>query len=262
MREQTMKTVSGRRGFVLTALGFALFSGCRAGVHVIPQQAPPVAAATVARTGYSIQAGAFSVLDNAQTLTRTLNTLGLDAYYFPHESGLYKVRIGDFPSRETAVQEAKRLFERALIKDYFIVGAGECPVSNRSLFGEDKFRQKLVSTAERFMGAEYSWGGTSSDDGFDCSGLARAIYQLNGLSLPRSAAEQFRAGTEVSRDQLLKGDLVFFTASPNRTISHVGIYVGEASFIHASGKDRKIRKDSLEGDYFKEHFSGARTYLK
>jgi cell wall-associated NlpC family hydrolase len=119
-----------------------------------------------------------------------------------------------------------------------------------------------VSTAERFMGAEYSWGGTSSDDGFDCSGLARAIYQLNGLSLPRSAAEQFRAGTEVSRDQLLKGDLVFFTASPNRTISHVGIYVGEASFIHAPGKDRKIRKDSLEGDYFKEHFSGARTYLK
>jgi hypothetical protein len=262
MRQLTMKTVLGRRGLILIALGFALFSGCRAGVHVIPQQAPPVAAATVAQTGYSIQAGAFSVLDNAQTLTRTLNALGLDAYYFPHESGLFKVRFGDFPSRDAAVREAERLHDKALIKDSFIVGAENHSVPKQGLSGEDEFRDKLVATAERFMGGKYSWGGASSQDGFDCSGLALAIYQLNGLRLPRSAVEQFRTGTAVPKDRLQKGDLVFFAPSPNRAISHVGIYVGEKAFIHAPGKDKKIRKDSLDSDYFREHFSGARTYLK
>lgn len=247
---------------ILTLFGFSVLYGCRAGVQVVQHTPPPVSIETVPIMGYSVQAGAFSVLANAQRLTRSLNALGLDAYCFPHESGLYKVRFGDFPSREAAVLEADRLLEKALIKDYFIVGAKDYPVSKQNLFGEDEIRENLVAAAERFMGTEYSWGGASSHDGFDCSGLARTIYYLNGLSLPRSAAEQFRAGEAVSRDRLLKGDLVFFAASPNRAISHVGIYVGESAFIHAPGKDRKIRKDSLDGSYFKEHFSGARTYLK
>ncbi|MDH4270496.1 MAG: NlpC/P60 family protein [Candidatus Aminicenantes bacterium] len=257
-----MKTVLKKGGLILTVLGLAWFSGCRAAVRVIPQPMPPAAVETVARMGYTVQAGAFSVLDNARTLTRALNAQGLDAYYFPDEAGLYKVRFGDFPSRDAAVREAGRLMDKALIQDYFIVGAEDYSVPKQSQFGEDEFRQKLVATAERFVGAEYSWGGASSRDGFDCSGLARAIYQLNGLSLPRSSAEQYRAGTAVPRDRLLKGDLVFFAASRNRAISHVGIYVGETAFIHAPGKDRKIRKDSLDASYFKEHFSGARTYLK
>jgi cell wall-associated NlpC family hydrolase len=258
-----MKAVLRRRGLILAGLGFVLFSGCRAGVRVIPQPAlPPSVTETVVRTGYSIQAGAFSVLDNANTLTRTLNDLGLDAYCFPHESGLYKVRFGDFPSRDAAVREARRLLDEDLIKDYFIVAAEDYSPAKQSLFGKDEFREKIVATAERFVGADYSWGGTSNQGGFDCSGLARAIYELNGLGLPRSAAEQYRTGTAVSRDQLLKGDLVFFAASPNRTISHVGIYIGESAFIHAPGKDSKIRKDSLDAAYFREHFSGARTYLK
>jgi hypothetical protein len=212
--------------------------------------------------GYSIQAGAFSVLDNARALTLALNALDLDACYFPDESGLYKVRFGDFPSRDAAVREARRLLEKGFIQDYFIVGPEDFAVPEQGLPGADDLREKLVATAECFRGVEYSWGGTSSREGFDCSGLARTIYQLNGLSLPRSAAEQFLAGTAVPKDRLLKGDLVFFAASPNRTISHVGIYVGEMAFIHAPGKDKTIRKDSLDAGYFKEHFSGARTYLK
>ncbi|MBN2410022.1 MAG: C40 family peptidase, partial [Candidatus Aminicenantes bacterium] len=247
-----MKTVLVRGGLILMALGLALFSGCRTGVRIVPRPTPsasPAALATAARTGYSVQAGAFSVLENARALTRSLNALGLDAFCFPDESGLYKVRFGDFPSRDAALREARRLLDKALIEDYFIVGAGHHPVSEKSFLEEDEFRQQLVTTAERFMGAEYSWGGASSRDGFDCSGLARAIYQLNGLNLPRSSAEQFRAGTAVPKDRLLKGDLVFFAASPNHTISHVGIYVGESAFIHAPGKDRKVRKDSLEADY-------------
>lgn len=259
-----MKTVLRRGGLVFVAVSLAWFSGCRAGVdvRVIPQSAPPAANETVARTGYAVQVGAFSVLDNARTLASVLSAMGLDAYYFPHESGLFKVRFGDFGSREAAVREARRLVGEELIEDYFIVSPEDYAASRQSFLGEDDIRERLVATAESFMGVEYSWGGTSRNDGFDCSGLARAVYQLNGLSLPRSSAWQYEAGIAVPRDRLLKGDLVFFVASPGQTISHVGIYIGENSFIHAPGKDRKIRKDSLDENYFREHFSGARTYFK
>ncbi len=264
MREQTMKTALRRGGLGLVAVGLACFSGCRAGVdvRVIPQSAPPAATETVARTGYTVQVGAFSVLENARTLTGVLSALGLDAYYFPHESGLFKVRFGDFASRDAAVREARRLIDEELIEDYFIVSPEDYVASGQGFLGEDNIRERLAATAESFKGVEYSWGGTSRNNGFDCSGLARAVYQLNGFSLPRSSAGQYEAGIAVPRDRLLKGDLVFFAAAPGRTISHVGIYVGENDFIHAPGKDRRIRKDSLDEGYFREHFYGARTYLK
>jgi hypothetical protein len=257
-------TVLRRGGLILAGFGLAWFVGCRSGrgVRVVPQPVPCAASETVTRLGYAVQVGAFSVLGNARTLTQALSAIGLDAYYFPHESGLYKVRFGDFSSRDAAVREARRLVDKALIDDYFIIGPEDYAVSKHSLFGAGDLREKLAATAESFMGVEYSWGGTSSDDGFDCSGLARAVYQLNGLNLPRSSAEQYEAGTAVAINRILKGDLVFFASSSSRGISHVGIYVGESAFIHAPGKDRKIRKNSLDERYFKEHFSGARTYLK
>jgi cell wall-associated NlpC family hydrolase len=128
------------------------------------------------------------------------------------------------------------------------------------LSGEE-LREKLVATAESFVGVEYTWGGTSRPEGVDCSGLVRAVYQLNGLSLPRSMTDQYQAGKTVARDRLQKGDLVFFSVSPGEPISHVGIYVGENVFIHAPGKGKNVREESLEGRYFKERFSGAKAYL-
>jgi hypothetical protein len=261
-----MKMCMRRASLVLFGIAVVWVSGCRAGVRVIPPSAPPVTpapaapSATVKRTGYTVQVGAFSILDNARRLAQTLNDIGLDAYYFPQGSGLYRVRFGDFPSRDAAVREAERLLEKEVVKDYFIVRPEDHPVYRRSLSGEN-LREKLVATAESFIGVDYTWGGTSSREGFDCSGLVRAVYQLNGLSLPRSMTDQYQAGTTVSRDRLKKGDLVFFSVSPGRPISHVGIYVGENVFIHAPGKGKKVREESLDGRYFKERFSGARAYL-
>jgi len=255
-----------RASLVLFGVAVAWFSGCRAGVRVIPPSAPPTTpapaapSAAVTRTGYTVQVGAFSLLDNARRLAQALNDIGLDAYYFPQGSGLYRVRFGDFPSRDAAVREAERLLEQKLVADYFIVGPEDHPVYRRSLSGED-LREKLVATAESFIGVEYTWGGTSRREGFDCSGLVRAVYQLNGLSLPRSMTDQYQAGTTVARDRLQKGDLVFFSVSPGQPISHVGIYVGENVFIHAPGKGKNVREESLNGRYFKERFFGARAYL-
>ncbi len=250
-------------------------SGCRADVRAVPPPppstapapaaataptAPPAANAAVARTGYAVQVGAFSVVDNARRLAQALNDIGLDAYYFPQGTGLDRVRFGDFPSRDAAVREAERLLGQKLIPGYFIVGPPIQPVYGRNPASSD-LREKLAATAESFIGVEYAWGGTSKPGGVDCSGLVRAVYQLNGLNLPRAMGDQYRAGTPIPRDRLKKGDLVFFSGSPGQSVSHVGMYVGENTFIHAPGTGKHVRADSLDSGYFKARFSGARAYL-
>jgi hypothetical protein len=261
-----MRTRLTRGGFVLFGVAVAWLTGCQAGVRVIPPSAPPpvpappASSAAVTRTGYTVQVGAFSILDNARQLVQALDDSGLDAYYFSQGSGLFKVRFGDFPSKDAAAREAERLLKRKLFEGYFIVNPEDHAVYRRGLSGEE-LREKLVATAESFIGVEYTWGGTSRPEGVDCSGLVRAVYQLNGLSLPRSMTDQYQAGKTVARDRLQKGDLVFFSVSPGQPISHVGIYVGENVFIHAPGKGKNVREESLEGRYFKERFSGAKAYL-
>jgi cell wall-associated NlpC family hydrolase len=63
-------------------------------------------------------------------------------------------------------------------------------------------RGEIVKTARSFIGLPYLWGGSSPESGFDCSGLAMAVYHLNGLDLPRSSREQFESGSPVERDEL------------------------------------------------------------
>jgi cell wall-associated NlpC family hydrolase len=81
------------------------------------------------------------------------------------------------------------------------------------------------------------------------------------LELPRSSREQWVAGTPVRRSQLLKGDLVFFATSGGKSVSHVGIYLGDNQFLHAPGKGSKISISSLSSTYFSSRYLGARTYL-
>jgi cell wall-associated NlpC family hydrolase len=87
------------------------------------------------------------------------------------------------------------------------------------------------------------------------------VYRLNGLQLPRSSSAQWQAGIPINSSQLLKGDLVFFATSGGQRVSHVGIYVGDNKFLHAPGKNRKIRISSLSGKYYKSRYLGARRYL-
>jgi len=118
-----------------------------------------------------------------------------------------------------------------------------------------------VETAEGFIGLPYQWGGASAEEGFDCSGLTMAVYQLNGLSLPRSSQDQYTMGAPVERAGLAKGDLVFFATKGREKVSHVGVYVGDNRFIHAPGKGKSIRVDSLSDRYFTTRYVGARKYL-
>ena len=222
----------------------------------------PTPAKELKQLGYTIQVGAFSVVDNAIRLTRSLNKKGLKAYYFAHPSGLYKVRFGDFSSKKSAEKKAKGLKKAGTITEYYIVAPEEYAVAKRKKYGKQYLRNEIVSTARRFIGTPYAWGGSSQQEGFDCSGLTMTVYKLNGLNLPHSSRQQYKIGTPVKKSNLQKGDLVFFATSRGRKVSHVGIYMGNNQFIHAPSYNKHVRTESLSNSYFRENYVGARTYLK
>ena len=115
----------------------------------------------------------------------------------------------------------------------------------------------IVNTAKRFIGVPYVWGGTTTS-GFDCSGFIMNIYGRHGLNIKRLADEQYYGGKKLSKSELTAGDLVFFsTYAPG--VSHVGIYIGDNKFIHASSS-RGVTIDSLDSEYFKNAYVGACRY--
>ncbi len=112
----------------------------------------------------------------------------------------------------------------------------------------------LVDNALSLSGVPYVYGGTSRS-GFDCSGFTQYVYKGSGISLPRTSSTQYNVGTSVKRAELQQGDLVFF-ATYNSGPSHVGIYIGGDSFIHASNSG--VRTSSLNESYYAGRYLGAR----
>lgn len=210
---------------------------------------------------YTIQVGAFANMDNAVRLTAKLQAQGLNAYHFLHDSGLYKVRFGNYPTKNAALKRAEYLAAEGIIDAYYIVGPNDYAASTQWPGNRDYLRNEIVATARKYIGIPYKWGGESPRTGFDCSGLTMVVYRLNGLQLPRSSRAQWRAGKPIAHSQLQKGDLVFFATSGGQRVSHVGIYVGGNKFLHAPGKNRKIRMSSLSSEYYKSRYLGARRYL-
>ncbi len=248
-------------GAGILLLILALLAGC-AGKRIVPHPSRPVTAKKeLPRMGYTIQAGAFSRVENAARLTEQLCGRGLDATYFVAATGLYKVRFGNFASGDAAREAAINLKASGVIGEFYIVSPGEYSVAKRQEYGADYLREELVRKAKDFVGVPYLWGSADADRGFDCSGLAMTVYELNGLGLPRTASEQYDAGTFVEREDLRKGDLVFFDISSEDKVTHVGIYAGDGRFIHAPGRGKTIRYDSLAGSYYLKRYAGARSYL-
>lgn len=259
---------SGR--LLLLAMILLVAAGCAARVgeqkrpaerKEVETAGSPGAKRTLVRLGHAIQAGAFRNVENAAMLAQTLQAGGLNATYLAGDSGIYRVQFGNFPSRQEAVMRAELLQALGVIEAFYIVTPDEYAVAGQRRYGDAYLREELITTARRFIGVPYLWGGASSAAGFDCSGLTLAVYQLNGLDLPRISQEQFEAGAPVAQGNLEKGDLVFFSTSGTGRISHVGVYDGEGRFIHAPGRGKHIRTDSLSQPYYRKHYRGARSYL-
>ena len=119
---------------------------------------------------------------------------------------------------------------------------------------------ELVMQAMNFLGVPYRLGGSSADQGFDCSGFTRYVFEHSiGLVLPRRAHEQAtQAGlAPVARHELKPGDLVFFNTM-RRAFSHVGIYVGNGKVIHSPKPGAQVRVEDMGVAYWAKRFDGAR----
>lgn len=127
--------------------------------------------------------------------------------------------------------------------------------------GDEWVRRKVVETAKGFIGIPYKWGGESAATGFDCSGLTMTAYELNGYALPRNSRAQYAAGKPVSINRVAPADLVFFAIESKKSVSHVGLYIGNGKFVHAPGKGKTIRTDELSSRFYRRHFIGARSFL-
>ena len=105
----------------------------------------------------------------------------------------------------------------------------------------------IIATAKKYMGVKYVWGG-ESPSGFDCSGFMQYVFGKNGVSLPRTAEQQYQKGTWISKANLRAGDMVFFSTY-KAGASHVGIYLGSGDFIHAS-TSKGVTISDLSSTYY------------
>lgn len=113
-------------------------------------------------------------------------------------------------------------------------------------------RGLFIRVVKTFLGVPYRLGG-STLKGLDCSAFVKKIFEIFNVQLPRTAREQSRVGKKVGREDLEEGDLIFFkTRWANN--AHVGIYIGNNEFVHASYRSKEVRVDSLDTPYFNQRF--------
>ncbi|QEK12324.1 SH3 domain-containing protein [Crassaminicella thermophila] len=149
-----------------------------------------------------------------------------------------------------------------IYKDYVKILLNNKPISrsmNRSSLGI-----KVVTIAKNLLGKKYVYG-ASGPNRFDCSGFTSYVYHNIGIKIPRTSSNQVRIGKKVSKSDLRAGDLVFFDTNGvnNGKISHVGIYIGNGQFIHASSgkKAKKVVISDLTEGYYKRTYVTARRVL-
>ncbi len=142
-------------------------------------------------------------------------------------------------------------------KSYLQLGESSSSGSSSSSTGDGA---AIVAQAKKYLGVPYVYGGTSPS-GFDCSGLVYYVFMQEGYSLYRTAGAQYRNGVAVSRSELQVGDIICFYNSAMTSIGHVGIYVGDNQFIHASSGSGKVIISSLSQSYYNSHYYGARRIV-
>jgi peptidoglycan endopeptidase LytE len=121
----------------------------------------------------------------------------------------------------------------------------------------DLIANRIINTAMMFLGVPYKFGGDSPSSGLDCSAYVKKVFGILNIDLPRTAREIYLVGRYVKKSQLAIGDLVFFRTYA-RYPSHVGIYLGENKFIHASSRSKMVTIDDLDFNYYKKRYIGAK----
>jgi cell wall-associated NlpC family hydrolase len=138
--------------------------------------------------------------------------------------------------------------QKFVLDDIFFSGASNGKSTN------------ITKLAKKKLGRKYVWGAVGQKNTFDCSGLTSYVCKKNGITIPRRAIAQSKHGKYVSRSDLKPGDLIFFDTSKRRKgyVNHVGIYLGDDKFIHASSAKKKVVITKLGKSFYSKRYKGAR----
>ena len=120
----------------------------------------------------------------------------------------------------------------------------------------------VIDRAHELLGTPYKWGGTSAEQGFDCSSFLVYLFKTEAnLLIPRTTAAMHRSTAEtVKRSALKPGAAVFFKGNGRGQVSHVGLYIGKGQFIHSPRTGKSIRIDSLSNSYWNKNYTTAKRF--
>jgi len=122
--------------------------------------------------------------------------------------------------------------------------------------------QQVADYGIEFVGVRYKWGGNSPSTGFDCSGFVTYVLRQFGISVTRTSSGQYKDnGAHIDKSDLVPGDLVFFSSN-GWTVTHVGIYIGDDKFVHASNSRVGVVISNLESDYYTRVWWGAKRVVE
>jgi cell wall-associated NlpC family hydrolase len=222
----------------------------RVAIDLLAAKLPDLAALVGVAPSLSDDAPALPL--DAVTGTRVSSTAG--SY---HDSELDE---SEDPDRLTAddEQELRELPDEinTFYKEFTSYMAALNNEPNITANGIDK--QVVMESVMSWLGTRYLFGGMTRS-GIDCSAFTGTVYRSLDFKLPRTAAMQWQVGSPVEREHLQFGDLIFFHTRPAVYVSHVGMYLGNGMFVHASSRNG-VTVSSLESDYYASHMIGARRY--
>ena len=162
---------------------------------------------------------------------------------------------------ELVIEDIKVAKDDTHIKSLPEIETAKAIQSNESSTYENGLtRDVIISIAKRFLGAPYKFGGNSLIRGLDCSAFVNKVFSFFNVDLPRTAREMYKIGRNVTKGELSAGDLVFFRTYASYP-SHVGIYIGDSEFIHASSAAKRVRIDSMNQSYYRKRYIGAKRIV-
>lgn len=150
------------------------------------------------------------------------------------------------------------------IESGMILNVPAAPITVNKDASWDVKADAIIALAKDQLGVPYVWGGATPWVSLDCSGLTQYVFSKIGIEIPHQAMVQFNYGTPVSKENLRKGDLVFFKEHGSATITHVGIYLGNDQMINADTDPKDgVQITNLFGDaYYNSYYVGAKRLIE
>jgi len=155
--------------------------------------------------------------------------------------------------QETRTEEVEEIGDGEEIRESDLTqGEGQAALESLGKWKDTEERNLFIRVVKNFLGVPYRLGG-STLKGIDCSAFVKKMFEIFNVELPRTTREQLRVGKKVKREELEEGDVIFFKTQ-RATRTHVGIYIGNNEFIHASYRSKEVRVDNLGTPYFDKRF--------